>query len=87
MITALFCVLFLLVGAIGGWFLFDKYNYYLEYTEHDFEELFQRNPHPELYDSDGKLNRGQYICLNIPLGFDPEDGSEYYLDVEDDEDY
>ena len=41
-------------------------------TEHDFEELFKKNPHPELFDEDGNLDRGDYTAINFEPGFDPE---------------
>ena len=72
MITALFSILFLVVGIMGGWLACERYIQHLQFTEHDFEELFKENPHPELYDKNGQLFRGEYVVLNIPPGFDPE---------------
>lgn len=73
MTTVLFSELFLIVGLIGGWFFAEKYIAHLTYTEHDFEELFENNPHPELYDKNGKLNRGEYVSLNFDHGYDPDE--------------
>ena len=73
--TILFSILFLTVGVIGGWFAAERYIAYMTYERHDFEELFEENPHPELFDKDGKLNRGDYLTLNFEPGYDPENFS------------
>ena len=73
--TILFSVLFLSVGVIGGWFAAERYIAYMTYERHDFEELFEENPHPELFDKDGKLNRGDYLTINFEPGYDPENFS------------
>ena len=70
--TILFSVLFLSVGVIGGWFAAERYIAYMTYERHDFEELFEENPHPEIFDKDGKLNRGDYLTLNFEPGYDPD---------------
>ena len=54
-------------------------------VQHEFEDLFQNNPHPELFDSEGNLFRGDYTVLNIPPGFDPETESFYIEEPEDEE--
>jgi hypothetical protein len=69
----LFSILFLFVGLIGGWFIADKYNELRDAHEHDFEELFEKNPHPEIYDENGKIDRGEYSVINFELGYDPEE--------------
>ncbi len=69
----LFSILFLFVGVIGGWFIADKYNEFRDAREHDFEELFEKNPHPEIYDKDGNIDRGDYTALTFELGYDPEE--------------
>ena len=91
MITTLLSVGFLLIGLIGGWFIADKYNNYLMATAiptHDFEHLFENNPHPEIYDSEGNINRGEYIAIDFPPGFNPSDltTGEFYIDEYGDED-
>ena len=73
--TILFSVLFLSVGVIGGWFAAERYIAYMTYERHDFEELFEENPHPEIFDKDGKLNRGDYLTINFEPGYDPENFS------------
>ena len=69
----LFSLLFLLVGLVIGWVGAERYKAFMEHTEHDFEQLFKENPHPELYDKDGDLNRGEYITMVFDPGFDPEE--------------
>ena len=39
---------------------------------HEFEDLFENNPHPELFDAEGNLDRGDYMVINFPPDFDPE---------------
>ena len=78
-------VLCLVVGVVSGWFFFEKYNEFMNFTRHDFEELFEKNPHPELYDEEGKLNRGDYMVITFPPDYDP-DNDEFYIDLIDDED-
>jgi len=41
--------------------------------KHEFDELFEKNPHPELFDNDGSLNRGEYMAINFDLGYDPDE--------------
>ena len=71
-------ILALVLGFTVGWISSEKFNAYLAFERHDFEELFQKNPHPELYDEEGKLNRGDYMNITFEPGydrdeFDPED--------------
>ena len=71
-------ILALVLGFTVGWLASEKYNAYLNFERHDFEELFQKNPHPELYDDQGKLHRGDYMNITFepeydPDEFDPED--------------
>ena len=61
----------LLVGIIGGWMAAERYIAFMQHTEHDFEELFAKNPHPELFDEDGNLDRGDYTAISFDPGFDP----------------
>jgi len=68
----LFSFLFLLVGFIGGWMGAERYTAFMQHIEHDFETLFKKNPHPELYDDEGKLDRGEYITMVFDPDFDPE---------------
>tara|TARA_Y100001937_G_C7038734_1_gene293591 strand:+ start:392 stop:646 length:255 start_codon:yes stop_codon:yes gene_type:complete len=61
-----------IVGLVLGWVAAERYVAFMQYTEHDFEELFKKNPHPELFDEGGKLDRGDYMMINFDPGFDPE---------------
>lgn len=63
----------LVAGLVGGWFISDKYNQMLIAKEHDFEELFNENPHPEIFDKDGNILRGDYMAINFDLGYNPDD--------------
>jgi len=62
----------LIVGILVGWFAADKYTAYMENEAHEFDELFDKNPHPELFDENGKLNKNEYITMIFDPGFDPE---------------
>ena len=85
MITFLLSFLFLAVGILGGWIGAERYLAYLQYEEHEFEELFERSPHPELFDSEGNLFRGEYMVLNFPPDFDPEEDAFFIEDPDEDE--
>ena len=62
----------LIVGTLGGCFAAEKYIAFMQHTEHDFEELFKKTPHPELFDEEGKIDRGDYTAITFDPGFDPE---------------
>jgi len=72
-IFTLFSILFLFVGLVGGWFISDKYREYMQHERHAFEDLFEQNPHPELFNDDGELNRGDYYVVHFEPGYDPEE--------------
>lgn len=89
MANALFSIAFLLIGLVIGWIGAEKYQDYLmaiAQEEHMYEDLFQNNPHPELFDSEGNLDRGEYMYIEFPPGFRPEDMKDYYIGEIDDED-
>ena len=65
-------VLGFIVGVILGWLGAERYIAFMQHVEHDHEELFKKNPHPELYDENGNLNRGDYMAITFDPGFDPE---------------
>jgi hypothetical protein len=73
MITFLLSFLFLSVGLIMGWLGAERYIQLLAFERHDFEELFEENPHPEIFNKDGEVNRGDYMYINFDLGYDPEE--------------
>ena len=87
MYTALFSFLFLAVGLIAGWLGAERYIHYLAHEEHEFQQLFDENPHPELFDADGNLFTGEYMVLNFPPDFDPEEDSWYVEDPDQDMEY
>jgi hypothetical protein len=71
--SVIICILSLIVGITAGWFFADKYRELVEVESHEFDELFENNPHPELYDKNGKLHRGDYMLINFELGYDPSE--------------
>ena len=87
--TALFSVLFLLVGGVVGWMAAEKYIALLlasQQPPHEFQDLIDNNPHPELFDAEGNLDPGEFIVINFPADFDPEkDSLETDRDEEEDD--
>ena len=73
MTVALLSTAFLLIGLCIGWLGAERYIAFMQHNEHEFEELFQENPHPELFNEEGELNRGDYITMVFDPGFDPEE--------------
>ena len=71
--TFLLCFLFMSVGLLIGWVASEKYTAFMNHIEHDFEDLFKENPHPEIFNKDGKVNRGDYISIQFETGYDPEE--------------
>ena len=71
--TVLFSFLFLSVGIIGGWIGAERYLTYMQFERHEYEDMFEKNPHPELFDSDGNVHRGEYMSINFEPGYDPEE--------------
>ena len=72
MVTALFSFLFLIVGAIVGWMTAEKFFLYLQEEPHQFDKIFEDNPHPEIYTKNGEIDKGEYMVVNFDLGYDPE---------------
>ena len=85
-IAALFSILFAVVGSIVGWLACERYLAYHTYEPHDYEDLFENNPHPELYDANGEIDRGQYFVINFPPDFDPET-DKFFIDDSGEEEY
>ena len=69
----LFSVLFLVLGFVAGWMGAERYIAFMQHIEHEHEQLFKQNPHPELFDADGEIDRGDYITMMFDPGFDPEE--------------
>ena len=79
MITVLFSVLFFTVGVMAGFIAQEKWTAYLFKNEHEFEQLFKENPHPEIYDQEGKIHRGTYLGINFDPDFDPDDSDNWEI--------
>jgi hypothetical protein len=79
MITVLFSVLFFTVGVMAGFIAQEKWTAYLLKNEHEFEQLFKENPHPEIYDQEGKIHRGTYLGINFDPDFDPDDSDNWEI--------
>lgn len=84
LITAsLLFVLTILVGVIIGWcmrFAYDEILDRLYQEPHPFDHIFESNPHPELFDNNGNLYRGDYISANFdedPWADEEEDSIHY----------
>ena len=63
----------LIIGVVTGWIAAERYIAFMQHIEHDYENLFKNNPHPELFDDDGELNRGDYMAITFDPGFDPSE--------------
>ena len=63
----------LIVGLIGGWIIQAMFTAHLNFVRHDYEELFEKNPHPELFDDQGDVYRGEYMNVSFDPGYDPDD--------------
>ena len=70
--TVLFSQVFLIIGVVVGWIASERFYNYMIKSTHEFEELFDENPHPEIFGKDGKVNRGEYLAINFEPGYDPE---------------
>ena len=75
--------LFLLNGIMLGWIGAERYIAFIAKTRHEYEELFEENPHPELYDKNGKIIRNDYMTITFEAGYTPETGSIEVVDEDD----
>jgi hypothetical protein len=75
MFTILFSAVFLILGIVVGWISAEKFFAYIQQEPHQFENLFEDNPHPELFNKKGELDRGEYMVVNFELGYNPEEFS------------
>ncbi len=73
MFIALFSILFGLVGFILGWLGNERYTVFMMKEEHEFDQLFEENPHPEIYNKDGKVDKGDYMFVKFDLGYNPDE--------------
>ena len=62
----------LILGFTVGWLCSERFAAYMMHESHEYDELFQKNPHPELFTEDGELDRGEYINIQFDPGYDPE---------------
>lgn len=87
-------VLFLLIGIAFGWAMRYVYDEVLDalYVEpHPYQHIFETNPHPELYDKEGAVYKGDYITASFsddPWAYEYGNGGEeigesFYTDSED----
>ena len=72
-IAVVLIFLSLIIGFVTGWLTSERYIAFMTHIEHDFEELFEKNPHPELFDGDGELDRGDYMMITFEPGYDPDE--------------
>ena len=71
--TILFSILFATVGFMAGWLGNERYTAALLAERHEFDHIFNQNPHPEIFDKDGKIDKGDYMFVNFELGYDPDE--------------
>ena len=71
-LTILISEAFLILGVVVGVIASERYRAIMDKNRHPHEELFEQNPHPELFNDDGTLNRGDYMSLNFEPGYDPD---------------
>ncbi len=72
-IVAILTLMAMVLGFTVGWLSSERFQAYMSFERHDFEELFEKNPHPELFDSEGKLDRGDYMNVTFEPGYDPDE--------------
>ena len=72
-IAVVLIFLTLIIGFVAGWLTSERYIAFMTHIEHDFEELFEKNPHPELFNGDGELDRGDYMMITFEPGYDPDE--------------
>ena len=72
MIAATLFLVFL-NGIIIGWVSHDVFIKYIDDSQQPFNKLFQENPHPELFNDQGKIIKDDYMALNFELGYSPDD--------------
>ena len=63
----------LVLGFTVGWLCNEKYTALMQREAHDFDELFEMNPHPEIYKPNGEIYRGEYVNISFDLGYNPDE--------------
>ena len=71
--TVFLLFLSLIVGVTFGWVASERYIAFMTMEKHEFDELFNENPHPEIFNKDGSLNKGEYVALTFDLGYQPDE--------------
>ena len=71
--ATLFTMLFLPLGIVIGWISHETFTTHLIEKEHPFNDIITQNPHPELFDKDGKIIGTDYMALTFDLGYDPDE--------------
>jgi hypothetical protein len=70
--TTLFCVMFLMIGLIGGWI----------FKQYQVERIYGiRNIHPEFFDNNGNIIPDEVLAVRFEEGFFDNDD-----DCDDEED-
>jgi hypothetical protein len=66
--TTLFCVMFLMIGLIGGWI----------FKQYQVERIYGiRNIHPEFFDNNGNIIPDEVLAVRFEEGFfDGDDDDE-----------
>ena len=63
----------IIAGFTFGWLASERYTAFMTFVKHDYEELFEKNPHPELFNEDGQIHRGDYMHVTFEPGYDPDE--------------
>jgi hypothetical protein len=67
--TTLFCVMFLMIGLIGGWI----------FKQYQVERIYGiRNIHPEFFDNNGNIIPDEVLAIRFEEGFFDNDEEEEY---------
>jgi hypothetical protein len=65
--TTLFCVMFLMIGLIGGWI----------FKQYQVERIYGiRNIHPEFFDNNGNIIPDEVLAVRFEEGFFDSDDDE-----------
>ena len=65
--TTLFCVMFLMIGLIGGWIV----------KQYQVERIYGiRNIHPEFFDNNGNIIPDEVVAVRFEEGFFDSDDDE-----------
>ena len=70
---SLFSEVFLILGFLGGWIASERFHDYMMKERHHYEELFDSNPHPEIFNEEGEVYRGDYLAVTLDPNYVEED--------------